>query len=433
MSKRGTLAETLRKALTQQPGGTLAVAYSGGPDSTALLHALAHLTEARKRGLRALHVDHRLQPDSGNWAAHCATFCAALSVPLTTLQVAVSRDSGKGIEAAARDARYAALANELRPGELLLTAQHRDDQAETVLLKLLRGAGPEGLAGMRARRPLGSGQLWRPLLDTPRKQLLDYVGDHQLPVLTDPSNADPRLSRSVLRTTILPALAAHWPHAVDSILHSAAHQREVVDALRPRWLAEFERVHDAATGSLDAPAWQALQPALRNPVLDHWLHGRHLPAPSTAQRAQILRQLHAADGRVPCVRWGGVNLHIWKQRLWLQRVHPPIDPQWETSWRGEVLNLPDGGQLSSDGASIDPPLTVRLRRGGERLKPAGDRHTRDLRDLFQTGQLPPWQRAACPLIYRDDELIAVADRWINEAGRALFDKYAMQLRWCPGE
>lgn len=405
------------------------MAFSGGPDSTALLHALATLP--RERLLRAVHVDHGLHPDSERWAEHARTFCAGLEIPCTICRVSVDTSAGLGIEGAAREARYAALTEELQPGERLLTAHHRDDQIETVLLKLLRGAGPEGLGGMRVRRPLGAGELWRPLLDVPRATLRDYVQAHALACLDDPANADPRLARYVLRHEILPRLTTHWPHAGDSITRSAALCRDAADALRAQWLAAFARLHDTDTGSLDAAGWRALPPALREPLLDHWLHGRGRSAPTGAQRQQILRQLDARDGRVPCIRWPGTELHIWRGRLWALPPASAIDATWQVDWHGGSLALPDDGQLVFDGV-LPHPLSVRLRRGGEHLKPAGDRHTRELRDLFQQGALPPWQRAACPLIYEHDRLIAVADRWCSERGETLLGRPGERLHWRPG-
>jgi tRNA(Ile)-lysidine synthase len=427
------LHQHLHAALAAAPPAALCVAFSGGPDSSALLHALAQLPEARARGLRALHVDHGLHPDSAGWAAHCERFCAALGVPCEVLRVQVGGDTGRGVEAAARDARYAALATQLRDGEYLLLGHHRDDQAETVLLKLLRGAGPEGLGGMRALRPFGRGQLWRPLLELPRQQLRDYAEARQLDCIDDPSNRDTRLARNQLRHEILPRLAQHWPQAVDSILHSAALSRAAAEALRVPWMAALENLHDPATGSLDAAGWLALNPALREPLLDHWLHARGLPAPTTAQRRQIEFQCSARPGRLPCIRWAGAELHIWKGRLWALLPECPIDPDWTQSWRGEPLVLPDGGTLSLTDAEarLAAPLDVRLRRGGERIKPAGDTHTRELRDLFQQARLPPWQRTTCPLLYADNELVAVADRWITDRGAALFGRAGGLPRWRP--
>lgn len=424
----------LRAALESTPAAPLCVAFSGGPDSTALLHALAQLPAARARGLRALHVDHGLHPDSATWARQAERFCVALDVPCEVLCVQVDGGAGAGVEAAARHARYAALATRLHEGEYLLLGHHRDDQVETVLLKLLRGAGPEGLGGMRALRPFGRGQLWRPLLALSRQQLRDYVEAQQLAVIDDPSNADTSLARNRLRHEILPRLAPGWPHAADSILHSAALCRAAADALRLQWLAAFDVLHDPVSGSLDAAGWLALLPALREPLLDHWLHGRGLPAPTTAQRRQVERQCSARAGQLPCVRWAGAELHIWKGRLWALPPAPAIGADWQAQWHGEPLALPDGGELALTpaGARLAEPLRVCLRHGGERIKPAGDAHTRELRDLFQQSRLPPWQRHACPLLYAGDELVAVADRWASARGAAIFRKAGALPRWRAG-
>ncbi len=428
------LQRHLEVALAATPAAPLVVAFSGGPDSTALLHALAQLSEARQRGLRALHVDHALHADSARWAEHCRVFCDALDLACEVLPVQVKRDRGVGLEAAARDARHAALAAQLRHGEYLLFGHHRDDQVETVLLKLLRGAGPEGLGGMRTLRPFGHGQLWRPLLELSRAQLRDYIDAQQLDCIDDPSNADIGLARNHLRHEILPRLLRYWPQAADSILHSAALSRAAAEALRHQWLDAFDTLHDPVNGSLDARGWLTLMPALREPLLDYWLHGRGLSAPTTAQRRQIEQQCDARAGQLPCIRWAGTELHIWKGRLWALPPQRAAPADWQQDWHGEPLTLPDGGELTLnvDGARLAQPLQVRLRRGGERIKPAGDAHTRELRDLFQQAQLPPWQRHVCPLLYAEGELVAVADRWTNARGADVFAQAGALPRWRPG-
>lgn len=431
MIKADVLIDTLQQALLDHPDGSLCVAYSGGPDSTALLHALAQLPEARTRGLRALHVDHGLHADSPQWAEHCMDTCRELDVRCEVLRVEVEIDSGLGTEGAARYARYTALAAELGGGERLLLGHHSGDQVETVLLKLLRGAGPEGLGGMRAQRPCGQGVLWRPLLGLSREQLNQYIDKHALRCIQDPSNSDSRLARNYLRHDILPRLARHWPQAAASIQHSARLSRDAADALQAQWLAALDSLRDPLTDSLDAAAWQALSPGLREPLLDHWLHTRGHPAPTARQRAQVEQQLSASAERMPCISWTGTELHIWKGRLWAHPPMPALDPDWESPWLGSPLALPDGGLLTLTGSAtaLPEPLTVRLRQGGERIKPAGDSHTRGLRDLFQLAAIPPWQRPAYPLLYAGNELIAVADRWLSEQGRALFDAIGSYPHW----
>ncbi|SRR5579883_74355 len=434
------LASALR-ALTAD--ARLAVACSGGADSTALLHALAQLRQARERGLRALHVDHQLHADSSRWAEHCKKFCEALDVPIEIVRVQVAHDRGEGLEAAARRARYAAFAQALQPGEWLIVAHHRDDQVETVLLKLLRGAGPHGLGGMRERRALGGGMLWRPLLDVPRAVLRDYVAQNGVSFIDDPSNADTRLSRNFLRAEVIPTLLRHWPHAADSIAHSAKLCRETAALLDERAEAALIQLRDASRGTLAARGWSALPDALRTLVLERWLHGQDLSAPPPARQVELQRQIEQArDDREPRIVWPDGEIHLWRGALHAVRPLIEIPCDWETPWSGAPLQLPGvAGVLTlrpsrpayADAfATLPSPLRVRFRRGGERIKPAGDTHTRELRDLFQRAGIPPWQRGHIPLIFDGDQLIAVGDLWISTMGKKLLHDIAAGLVWQRG-
>lgn len=421
------------------PAKRLCVAFSGGPDSTALLHALAQLPEARARGLRALHVDHGLHPQSGQWAAHCAHFCGSMGVPLTTERVDVRDARGEGTEAAARRARYAAFAQALREGEWLALAHHRDDQVETVVLKLLRGAGPEGLGGMRLLRPFGRGSLWRPLLGVPRDSIRSYLAAHGIASLEDPANADPAFARNVVRHELLPLIARHWPRAPESILHAARLARDAAACIASIADAELATLRDAA-GTLDAQRWLALPAALRAATLDAWLRARGVPAPPDAARAELERQAaNAARDRVPTITWPGAEVRIWLGRL---HATPPLAPalsDWQAEWDGVELPLPrDCGALALLPATGDapappirfsPPLTVHLPRGGERIRPAGDACTRELADLFRRARIPPWLRTRCPLLLAGSEPIAVADLWASERGEALFARAGARPRW----
>jgi tRNA(Ile)-lysidine synthase len=362
-----------------------------------------------------------------------------LNLALDVRAMHVDARSGMGLEAAAREARYAAFAATLQPGESLLTAHHQDDQVETVLLKLLRGAGPQGLGGMRMRRPLAGGWLWRPLLDTPRAVLTGYLHAHAIDSIRDPSNDDPRHARNFLRVEVLPRLTAHWPEARQAVVHSARLSRQAGAYIAQRsrdTLPGLQRPEDA---SLDARGWLELDPALRGPVLDAWLHAQGRAAPTLAQRNQLLRQVaSAAADRVPLVRWPGTAVHVWRGRL---HAHVPLDdvpPGWKAAWDGSLLQLPAGAGTLQWIAHGDAPmapaptLEVRLGETGIRLRPAGDRHTRALRDLFQRANVPPWQRRLCPLIYdAEGSLLAVADLWHTDAGQALFQSLRRRPRWQP--
>ena len=433
------LRRCLRDRLFVAAPPSLCVAFSGGPDSTALLHALAQLPEARERGLRALHVDHRLHPDSAAWAKHCADFCELLGIPLITAHAEVNDAHSEGIEAAARRARYTAFAQHLGEGEWLALAHHRDDQVETILLKLLRGAGPQGLGGMRALRPFARGFLWRPLLETSRETLRMYLNEKTIHYIDDPANADPRFARNVLRREILPRIAEHWPHADASVLHAAHLCRaaaDYIDEAAQSALKTLRRDSD----TLDASGWLALPDALRAPVLDAWLHARGLSGPPDEPRAELQRQANcAACDSVPVIAWAHTEVRIWDGRLHAMPLLASPPENWQAEWNGLVLALPeDCGTLAiepfdaaPDSATrpFDPPLAVCFRRGGERIKPAGDPHTRELRDLFQQARVPPWLRVRCPLIYEHDELIAVADLWTSARGKAIFGARGQRPRW----
>jgi tRNA(Ile)-lysidine synthase len=431
------LLPLLSRKLADPPAG-LCVAFSGGADSTALLHALAQLPQARARGLRALHVDHGLQPDSARWSKHCRQFCATLDAPIEIIRVEVENDRNEGLEAAARRARHAAFAAAIQPGEWLALAHHRDDQLETVLLKLLRGAGPQGLAGMRELRVFGAGMLWRPLLELPRAALAGYAAEHGLSFVIDPSNADTRLSRNYLRAEIAPQLLVHWPHAAEAIAHSASLCRAAAEFLDIEAGTALARLR-GADGALDARGWSALPDALRMPVLERWLHEQALAAPPPVRCEELRRQIEQArDDREPRIAWRGGELRLWRGALHAMPPSSIIADGWEAQWDGSPLTLPGNiGELRLRGQAdrvpwvpgFAPPLRVRFRRGGERIKPAGDPHTRELRDLLQRAGIPPWQRGRIPLIFHGDELIAVADLWISEQGKVYLDSFNVRLEW----
>ncbi len=411
----------------------LLVGFSGGTDSTALLDMLARSTKARQRGLRAIHVHHGLQPQADAWAAHCRQFCQERDVPLAIMRVHVDA-RGSGPEAAAREARYAAFADALQADEALLLAHHADDQGETILLKLLRGAGPHGLAGMRPWRPFAAGWLWRPWLEVAQQAIADWCRDNALASLDDPSNRDPAFSRSWLRREIMPRIRAHMPQAVASINHAGrlcAVTRDYLDDQAATHLAQLTE-----DNSLDAAGWLALPDALRGLVLEAWLHGRGLDAPTVAQRHELERQVATAGkDKNPCIHWPGVDLRLWRGRLYGMAPLPAPPARWEARWDGRELTLPLGTLAlqpcaqTSQAPTFARALRVTLRRGGEYLHPTGDPHGRELRYVFQQQGLPPWLRPLCPLIHDGDELLAVAGLCLTDAGAAFFHAIGARPHW----
>ncbi len=433
------LRELLEASLAELPAGPLLVAHSGGLDSTVLLHALANSSAARKRGLRAVHIDHRLHAESAMWARHCRDFAGQMSVPIEVRTVEIARTPGMGLEATARRARYGAIEAMIGEGEILVLGHHRDDQAETVLLKLLRGAGPEGLGAMRALRRFGQGMAWRPLLALPRATLRGYAERQKLTWIEDPSNADVSLDRNFLRVEILPRILRRWPEAETSMAQSASWARAAADFIDEEAERALARVQGLDPLTLRFREWLMLPDALRDPVLRRWLRSIGLPEPTQFQVAELVRQLgEAAEDRQPCVRWPGVEVRRYRDLLHalppLQL--PPLD--WSAEFTGEPLALPaDVGVLRlvavNAGVSsprLDPPALVRFRRGGESLRLAGGAHTRELRDLLQEAGVPPWQRSRLPLVLDGDgALLAVADLWTSEAGAELLTHAQARLDW----
>jgi len=416
------IADHLRLFLQSlPPAGRYLVAYSGGLDSHVLLHALSRLGIK----LTALHVHHGLSPNAELWAEHCLAQSAALGVPCTVLRVQVAQGEGSGREAAARSARYAALEQVLEEGEMLLTAHHRDDQAETLLLMLLRGAGVAGLAAMPPLRRFAAGWLARPLLDLPRDALLHYAQMHGLSWVDDESNFDTSLDRNYLRHELLPGLRRRWPAAGRALARSAAHLAEAKELLEELAVTDLNQTGGGRPGTLSVAALHGLSPPRRRNLLRHWLRGLGLPLPDAAHLHRIEQEvLPARPDAEPEVGWPGAEVRRYRDDL---HAMPPLMPlpAMELSWdTAQPLPLPDGrvliaaavtGTGLSAARCAGAGITVRFRVGGECCAPAGrggQRH--ELKKLFQEAGVPPWERKRVPLLFVDGVLAQVVGYWICE-------------------
>jgi tRNA(Ile)-lysidine synthase len=406
-------------------GADLCIAYSGGLDSTVLLHAAARIAADDPRyRVRAVHVDHRLHAQSGSWRAHCERAAAALRIELTQLIVDVPREPGASLEAVARDARYGALRGALRPGEIVLTAHHADDQLETILLALMRGAGLRGLSGMPATQRFGAGWLVRPLLGFTRRELEAWARAQALAWISDPSNENVGFDRNYIRYRVVPALYERWPAAAGSATRSAAHLGEANRLLES--LAESDLGRVARGACLDVSVLRNLEPARLRNVLRQWIRQCGVPAPSTRKLAAIEHDLLGArEDRVPCVDWEGCEVRRYRGLLYCMRSRPHLAGTEVLPWQvGERIDLP--AQLGSLSLQKDPagrigterlegqPLSVRFRSGGEVVQPAGEAHHRKLKKLLQSAAILPWWRDRLPLVYCDDRLLAVGDLWTAE-------------------
>jgi tRNA(Ile)-lysidine synthase len=416
----------------------LAVALSGGPDSAALLAGVAALSERLGLPLRAIHVDHGLQPTAGGFRAACAQLSETLRVPLSIIEVKVKIGGGESVEAAAREARYAALAAELNEGECLLTAHHALDQAETLLLQALRGAGLKGLSAMPARRELGRGWHVRPLLEVGQRELLQFGRERGAGGGEDPMNQDLRFDRNFLRRTLWPLIEARWPGAASALSRSARHAAEAQQLLEAAAAVEVGRLRDGA--ALSVPGLRALDPGRRALAVRLWLHEAGVQLPSEARIAEALRQMLDADAdHLPMVTFGAHALRRYRQRLFLTAASPPR-MQTVHRWRlapgarlslppplGSMHCVPQPGGL--DLTRLHAPVTVRARDGGESLKPGPAARTHSVQHLCQERGVLPWLRDALPLVFAGEELVAVADLWLDARWCVAANEPGVALIW----
>ena len=435
--RRGTIARMstpdLQDAFHDLPDAPLLVGYSGGLDSTVLLHVLARRAPGR---VRAVHVNHGLQAAADAWAAHCRATCAEWSLPFEEHRVDV-RLAGQGPEAAARQARLQALEAALRPGEVLVLAHHREDQAETFLLRALRGSGVDGLAAMRRWRGFGRGRLWRPLLDTPRAALEAHARGQALAWVEDPGNAEAGFDRNFLRNRVLPLLATRWPHATASLARSAALCADASTLLAARdqaWLAEARA---DAPERLSRPALDALDASAQARALRAWVEALGLPPLPAGGVERVRRELLPAPAdAVARYHWHGAEIHAWRDALHAGPVAAALPGDWATDWDGtRPCPLPGGGWLEISPPLRTPrPMRVRARRGGERIVLPGRRHGHALKHVLQEAGIPPWERTRLPLVgTADGTLLAAGDRVLSGEFQAWLGEQDSTLHWRRGD
>ncbi|WP_085712850.1 MULTISPECIES: tRNA lysidine(34) synthetase TilS [unclassified Pseudomonas] len=410
------------------------IAFSGGLDSTVLLHLLATLAKSESLpALSAIHVHHGLQAAADAWPAHCQAVCDALGIPLQIVHVTVQK--GASLERVARDARYVAFTSATRINDVLMTGQHRDDQAETLLFRLLRGAGVRGLSGMPAQRALGQGSLVRPLLDVTRAELEAYARDHDLHWVEDPSNQDRQFSRNYLRHQVMPLLTGRWPQAHASMARSAAHLREAQGLLDE--LAQIDLAQASLPGefewsglpSLEFAAIAGLSDARQRNALSHWLEPL-TRLPDTDHWSGWIDLRDAGHYAAPVWRLADGELHRSAGRLWWLSGHWLRTPVVSGDWRetSAALRLPDNGRVMFSGQNPAGPLQIRYRQGGEVMHLA-DRGHRDLKRLLNERAVPAFVRGRLPLLFRGEELLAVA----NLPGLDSNAPEGWRLHWQPSD
>ena len=414
------------------------VAYSGGQDSSVLLDLLHRYLAAQsgpRPQLSALHINHGLSPQADAWQSHCEGRCGELGIPFTAAAVQVRPERRASLEAIARRARYAAYQQHLQAGDLLLQAHHRDDQVETLLLRLCRGTGGDGLAGVPTLRALGESIILRPLLEVDREAIADYAQAHGLHWIEDESNADQGFDRNYLRHEVLPRLAQRWPGLRATWARAARLAEEARTLNRALAALDLETVARGEVLALEPLA--ALSPERRRNLLRYWLRTRGLPPPSGACLAAVEKNmLEARPDARPLACWGQAELHRHQGELYaMQRLPAPAagSHPWSPD---EPLILPGMGKLiahpiKGEGLKPAKTMTVRFRTGGERCTPLGRSHSKTLKKLLQERSVPPWLRDRMPLIYQDGELAAVADLWVCRGYSAAGQEEGLRLRWLP--
>lgn len=434
------LLETVRAQLRRHvpPGSRITLGLSGGMDSVVLLDLLAQLAPGHPFQLDAIHVNHRISTNADDWAESCRTLCAARNIPLRMRTVHIADAATLGLEAAARRARYAEYA--CLDSDFIALAHHRDDQAETLLLQLLRGAGVKGLAAMPVLRKTGMAPAYlRPLLDIDRSAIEAWARQHALQWVEDDSNQDTHFNRNFLRHTVLPLLAGRFPAWRATIARSAQNLAEAAELLDQ--LAALDAADSIQQQRLDCARLVALPlPRARN-LLRHFLALNHVPMPSQARLAAMLEQLtHAGADSQPCIRHASWELHRYQGWAHLAARLPTPDPSLRWHWQGEaqlalgelggVLNFTQATGQGLDRAKLDQaPVTIRLRRGGEHFRPDCQRPRRSLKNLLQECAIPPWQREHLPLLYCGEALVWVAAIGTDCAWQAPAGAAGIQPEW----
>jgi tRNA(Ile)-lysidine synthase len=422
----------------------VAIAFSGGVDSTALAYALVR-AHRKFASLRLLHVDHGLQAASAQWSRQCARLARSWRVPFVGLRADIERRRGESPEAVARAARYSLLAQAMEPGEVLVTAQHRDDQVETLLLQLFRGAGVAGLAAMPSIAPFGPGRIARPLLDISRAQIQEYARANELRWVEDPSNAQTAFGRNFLRHRVMPAIRERWAGVDQAIARSAVHMADAQQLLDAQARADLAMAADGA--GLSVAALRTLPAARRRNLVRAFIVRVGLEPPQANWLREILGPMLAASvdsqpelkmhGGILRRRAGRLELQVISEER-LQKSNESVSKSWR--WKDQrelILNaagdsltlVPDpAGPIDLD--KLPSVVTFAPRRGGEKLRPGPRARTQALKTLMQSAKIPVDQRARMPLLFIGDLLVAAGDRWIDASVAATVkSRRRARLRW----
>lgn len=434
------------------------VGLSGGMDSIVLLHALNELKKQSKLGFefRAVHVNHGLQADAHEWQRHCEQVCAQLSIDITTVEVCIDGparpdvNSTAGLENAAREARYKVFEQQLKPGEALFLAHHRDDQMETLLLRLMRGSGIRGLSGIPRTRTVGAGFLLRPLLNFDRQRLHDYANHYQLRWMEDPSNQDQRFDRNYCRHSLLPMLEARWPSYRDSWAKTATLAEEAEGLLGELAAQDLESIGTGSRAVVQIDKLLLLSDSRRRNVLRYWLAQLKLPELGWNRLHQLANEVLLASDSAS-LDATGFQLSRYKGCLYALRELQDIPAQenaknllWDFGGFAEFehpvsappsLLLPNNGSLTAKvkegpGLAVTncSQLQIRYRQGGESCRLAG-RPNKSLKKILQEYEIEPWFRNRVPLLYQQEQLVCIPGIGVSEEFATKPGEMGLVVEW----
>ena len=407
------LIEPLFSVLEQR---NFLVAYSGGLDSHVLLHVMSRLPDI---AVRAVHIDHGLQDVSPWWSRHCRDICSDFGIPLERISLRLNVPAGQSVEAYARDKRHAAFADLLESDEVLLTAHHQNDQAETLLIQLLRGAGGAGLSAMPMIATFSQGQHFRPFLNLSREQLEAYADHFDLNFIEDPSNADMRFDRNFLRHQILPQLTERWPGTSQTLSRAAMLQGETQRLLDSYVSQDLELMAGSVEGTLSVELILQCPPERRRALIRRWVADSGFRFPSAKKLQHIISDVfQAAEDAMPLVHWQGAEVRRYRDDVYIMPPLSEHDIYQSFDWDSPQNLLIESLGLTLEAKYLEPwferlkskaagKLTVSFRQGGEVIKPAGGEKTLTLKHLFQEFAVPPWMRGRIPLVFLGEELIIV--------------------------
>lgn len=408
------IRQQLKAALTSVSASRWVVAWSGGVDSTALLHALIQLNLPQP--ILAIHINHQLQPQSSIWSAKCRQLAEQWGVNFHSVDVSVVA-SGKGVEAAARDARYDAFEALLESGDILLQGHHADDQLETLVFRTLRGEGLVGLSGIPERREIGLAKLLRPLLCCSRAEIDDYVSANELSVIHDPSNHSRKFSRNQIRHDVIPTLKAFEPMAAELAAASAKYLQQSREALR-ELLCVY---HDEQTGR-DRWGWwcKPIEAMSDQSVwIHHWISSVLQLSISGKLVREIVNLLDLDVDRRGEVRLGALGcFYAYEGRLYFVMAN-------SKDWTNE-LPVRIGGhgehyrvEATTSGLRLSPnAYEIRLVEAAGKILPAGRKGRRKLKKYYQDIRVPWFARGRLPGLFYQGELAAIADILVCEGYQA---------------